>query len=224
MTPLTELLRARRTAKVLGDPSAPAPTRTLDRGRIEAIAEAAALAPFHYPAAKLHRDGAMASALPFRFYALDAVACRALPARLEAAGAPVTKIFEMLAVADALALLTWTPEPEGRIGVDGAPIARDAFAPTQVNMEHLAAAGAAGQAFLLGATEAGWRTYWSTGGALREDFGFALLDLPPAEILLGALFLFPAETPGAEERPGKLRGERGPLRSYFSWRDFDVDA
>lgn len=221
MTNFTELAAARRTSKVLGDPASPAPAGATDRDRIEAIAAAAAMAPFHYPAAAAHRVGAHASAAPFRFYALDSEGCRALLARLARDGVAAGKILDMLAVADALALLTWTPEPDGRLGPDGAPTARDAFAPTQVNMEHIAAAGAAGHAFLLGATEAGWRTYWSTGGVLREDVGFALLELPSSEILLGALFLFPPETPGAEERPGKLRDQRGPLGTYFSWRALD---
>lgn len=209
--------RARRTDKVLADPSAPTAEPAFDRAAFEALIEAAQSAPFHYPAAAPHRSGAARSVAPFRFYGLDPAGCRALLRRLQAASAPAGKVLDMLAAASALALATWTPDPEGRLGGDGEPVAPDAYAPSLVNMEHIAAAGAAAQNFLLGATAQGWRTYWSSGGVLREPAGFEILGLPRAEILIGALFLFPQNVGSAEIKPGKLRAERGALSDGFRW-------
>ena len=67
------------------------------------------------------------------------------------------------------------------------------FAATLANMEHIAAAAAAIENLLLAATARGVSNYWSSGGVLRSQIVRQLLAIPPAEIVLGAIFFFPKE-------------------------------
>ena len=216
---LSAILRARATAKVLADPAAPWPTRGRpSRAAVEALLDAAAWAPFHQPRPEAERAGGP-SAVPWRAWALDAPACRALLARVRAAGLGAGIVPDMLAAADALALVTWRPAGGRRAEDDP----RGAFDGTVLNLEHAAAGGAMIQSLLLAATAAGHRTYWSSGGALRGGPAWAWLGVPPEELLLGAVFLFPAE--GAAEgqereaRPGKWRHARGAVADWATWCD-----
>lgn len=208
-SPLAEIMRARRTAKVLGDPAAPAPVRGLARETVDRMLEAAGFAPFHYPADRAHLEQ-MPSRAPWRVYKLDGPGCRALLRRLRRERIEAGKILNFLAVSEALLLTTWLPEPEG----DGAP---PSF--SEKNIEHVAAAGAAIQNLLLLATEAGLRSYWSSGGVLRGAPIYDWLGIPAAQPLLGAVFLYPSDVGAAEIVPGKLRDSRGAVADWSVWRD-----
>ena len=213
MSELKPVMKRRATEKVLADPSSPLPAGEEPRARIDELLAHAANAPFHYQATKDHR-AQLTSPVPWRMYKLDATNCRNLLRHL--INQTETGIIrDMLAAADWLVLATWTPDADP--ASDMSPRELELFAGSARNMEHIAAAGAAIQNFLLLATEGGWSTYWSSGGVLRSDEVFGLCDIPDREILLGAVFLFPAEAPDVERRPGKLRDARGAVDDWSRW-------
>ena len=210
-TPLQSLLHQRRTFKALGDQANPLPAAIPDKAQIEEIIAHAARAPFHYPAERGHREN-LASPLPFRFYLLDRQTCRTYLKKLEADQPQAGKILKMLAVADALVLTTWLPDPAQNPLPEG-----QVFEGTLRNQEHLAAAGAAAQNLLLLATEAGFETYWSSGGVLAREQCFADLGILTKELLLGAIFFFPKEVGEATVQPGALHDKRGGFSDFAKW-------
>lgn len=201
---LAQILRQRRTTKAMADapwpPSDPAPAA------IEKILAAATEAPFHKPAARENRSGALAGIQPWRGYVLDSENCRKLRQLLIEQG-DNTKIPQMLAVADYLIQVTWLPNP-------AAEPSDALFEPSIQNMEHIAAASAAIQNMLLAATTLDFPNYWSSGGALRSAETFSLLGIPPTEILLGSLFLFPQDLADAATKAGGLRHSRSPHQDW----------
>lgn len=205
------VIRERRTSKVLADAPLPAVEA---RETVEALVATAGWAPFHRVAARVHQEsGALASIVPWRFYLLDAPGCRALRQALLERG-NTSKVPRMLAAATVLVQATWLPNPP-RGPVTGL------FEATEENMEHVAAAGAAVQNLLLAATARGIRSYWSSGGALRGPEAFGWMGIPAGEILLGSLFLFPADTGDAEVSPGSHRDRRGAPSDWARWVDLD---
>lgn len=212
MTPLTESLRKRRTAKVLADTEAPLPTQGADKALIDALLTEAGWAPFHHPSSSGHHAD-MPSPVPWRFYKLDADDCRQLLAALKQSDPTAGKILNMLAAADALLQVTWLPDLQD---IDDRTEGQD-FVGSLRNMEHIAAAAAAVQSFLLLATEKGFQTYWSSGGILRSDTVFKRLGIPENQILLGSVFLFPQDVGPSDVKPGKLRDKRGSLADWSTW-------
>lgn len=198
------LFEMRCTTKALSESAWPVPAQTGEV--LRAVLGAARWAPFHKPASREFRRGDQAGVEPWRCYTLDAKQCRALRLRLLEAG-DTTKIPKMLAVADYLLQVTWLPEP--RIGEGGS-----LFEPSIQNMEHIAAASAAIQNMLLAATELEVPNYWSSGGGLRSREVFELMGIGESEILLGSIFLFPKDLPGANVRGGALRQARGELAAW----------
>ena len=83
------------------------------------------------------------------------------------------------------------------------------FLGTLRNMEHIAAASAAIQNVLLGATARALPNYWSSGGMLRHKELRNFLKIPLNELMIGCLFVFPkdSDTRGADIKPGKLRDQ-----------------
>ncbi len=205
MTQIEQTARARKTLKLLGNPAAPAPATGLSRETVEALVAAAGWAPFHRPAHRA-REGTDPVVEPWRFTMLDAPGCRALLPRLSEIPKPPGKIADMLAVADALILVTWLPEPS-----------EESWQATDFNMEHIAAGSAAIQTLLLAATERGIGNYWSSGGCLGTTEAFALLGIDPTDILLGAIFLFPDPPANAEAVPGKMREKRSHPGAWSRW-------
>lgn len=206
-------IRQRVTSKMLGDPATPLPANQNMRQILPDLIALAGQAPFHRPAHTVHRgdDDSASLVEPWRFYGLDTNACRKLLIELSGWSEPSGKILNMLSAADALLQVTWLPDP-GELA-DG-----QLFAATEENMEHIAAAGAAVQNFLVAATAAGHRTYWSSGGILRSPRLFAHLGIPQREILLGAVFVFPdADASRVEVMAGKQRQARSPRQSWFRW-------
>lgn len=201
--------RLRKTVKLLGDPAHPAPPEGLDHATVEALVEAAGWAPFHRPAF-VAREQSNPVAEPWRFAMLDASGCRALLSRLSDIPKPPGKIANMLAVADALLLVTWMPEPS-----------EDGWQANTFNMEHIAAGSAAIQTLMLAATERGIASYWSSGGALGTPEAFAMLGIESTDVLLGAVFLFPEDATNAEAVPGKMREKRSTPDAWSRWVSLD---
>lgn len=192
-TPLSDLLRRRRTAKLLGDPAAPLPVR--DLGDLPAeILSAAAWAPFHHAL-----SGDVPE--PWRVHMVDASSCRILAGEM-AGQAEAGKIPGMLSTADVLYFVTWKPAGEFSRG------RKPSFEGNLVNMEHVAAVSSFIQNLLLLGTEAGLDTYWSSGGLLAEPAWYERLGIPGDELLLGAVFLFPVESSAAQRVTGKHREKR----------------
>jgi len=206
-------IRQRVSTKMLGDPATPLPARTEMRDVLPELIALAGQAPFHRPANTVHRTAAADASIvePWRFYGLDTAACRGLLRELSGWAEPSGKVLNMLAAADALVQVTWLPDP-------GEAAPGQLFAATEENMEHIAAASAAVQSFLVAATARGLRTYWSSGGILRSPRLFAHLGIPARQILLGAVFVFPdADAPKVEVLAGKQRQARSPHQRWFRW-------
>ncbi|MEL6904860.1 MAG: nitroreductase family protein, partial [Planctomycetota bacterium] len=210
-----ESIRARRTLKVFRDPETPLPAAPDGLAEeLGELMEAATQAPFHYPCHTSHRADGLDSPVPWRFYDLDAMGCRAMIEWIEREGERAGKMPHMLAAADACVLVTWLPDPPAGGGATDDERAFQGYEPTHRNMEHIAGAASAVQNLLLAATSKGRTTYWSSGGVFRTEPAYQHLGIPSAEILLGAIFLFPDVDDGLEARPGKHRDSRGPRESW----------
>ena len=207
-----QVIRHRRTRKILGDLHAPACIPPEFAAQVEQAIEVAGWAPFHLPANKVHRHSPLDSCVPWRFYALNHTSCLQLAHTLvdNAIGnsAPESTIIRLLAAAGALVLCTWLPEPGSSEHTQ------------QLNEEHLAAAAAAVQNLLLASEARGMQTYWSSGSVLKTAACFQLCNIPANQHLVGAIFLFPANTPtNADIHEGKLRHQRGGVETWRSWID-----
>lgn len=213
MSAIAPILRSRRTDKVLVDPATPLPVAQDHRQTVDTLLTDAAWAPFHYPSDKSHRIR-LGSPVPWRFYKVDTPGCRTLMAEL-ATNSRAGKITAMLAGADALIQVTWLPDAPADDTID----ANTEFAGTQRNMEHIAAAASAAHGLILLATEGGYRTYWSSGGVLRDADSFQRLGIPTTEHLLGAVFLFPQDVGDAQIKPGAWRDKRGEITDWSVWCD-----
>lgn len=215
MSDLTAVIQSRRTDKVLASPDSPLPTNGNHRESVDALLAGAGQAPYHFPNDPSYRT-TMNSPVPWRFYKVDSPGCRKLMAQLATpdAGAGPNKIASMLAAADALIQVTWQPEKS-----DQPPAQGQEFVASQRNMEHIAASAAAVQSLLLMATDHGYRTYWSSGGLLRNKEMFAQLGIDEREVLLGAIFLFPQDVGEAQVKAGAWRDKRGSPNDWSTWVD-----
>ena len=214
MRSIEDTIRDRKTTKVIS--SIDLPVNDIS-ATVNQLLSLAGLAPFHRPCDESHRQSTPLDGIePWRFHALDAATCRKLKHRipLENAG----KIPGMLAATDALILATWLPNPQPDLT---ATVAESQFTPTIANMEHVAATAAAVQNLLLAATALGIANYWSSGGVLRSDEVYHLLQIAPSEILLGAIFLFPSETHNADVVGSKLREHRCSPKQWFRWANLN---
>ncbi len=202
--PVDRAIRERRTLKMTA--AEPAPTvGALSRATVEEVLAVAGLAPFHKPAPSGVPE-------PWRCYAHDASACRALRERALAAGVG-GKVPMMLAAADALVVVTWVPEGASE------PVPDLRFEPSLRNMELIAAAGAMIQNVLVAATARGVASYWSSGGWLATAPGLAAVGVPSGELVLGAVFFFPDAVEGAATHVGKQHAVRTPASSWTRWPD-----
>ena len=210
----SEAISRRRTDKVLGEPQSALPIGNYPHEQIDEFLKTAGNAPFHYASHTTHHKE-LSSCTPWRAYKLDATGCRKLMDAMIHSG-DTTKIPNMLAAADYLLQITWLPDPQ-----DENEKCETAFMGTQRNMEHIAAASAFTQSLLIAATDAGFRTYWSSGGPLRSDKVFSMLDIPVGEILLGSIFLFPQDVGNSEIKAGGMHDRRGALEDWSSWREVE---
>jgi nitroreductase len=208
---LEAAIRERRTTKVLSEVPFPAAPAGSDSGAIDlnSLLKLAGMAPFHRACEEGHRSGELGGIEPWRFHCLDAAGCRELKNRLPAE--ETGKIPLMLNSADLLIMATWLPnDASADFRVDQ----KQLFEPTLGNMEHIAAASAAVQNLLLLATSRGIPSYWSSGGVLRTAPIYKHLGIAEKEILLGAIFLFPADTRDAQVVGSKLRDKRSQVGSW----------
>lgn len=205
-------IKHRRTIKVLN--TQPLPCKPYDHDLVETLLESAFYAPFHYPASAEHRTQ-LTALLPYRFYVLDSKNCRLLAEKLPLFSEKTGKIPAMLNTADYMIYATWCPI----LSLDKKTADQPLFTADLVNMEHIAAAGAAIQNLLLTATALGYENYWSSGGPLRETFAYQLLSVPEKEILLGSVFIFPSldelENTQATHHFSKKRHQRGELKQLY---------
>ena len=219
---LDDIIRNRKTKKVLGDPESPIIADEDFSKMVWEAVEVAQWAPFHYPCHESHRQGELSSMMPWRFYVLDAANCNKLIAELESiakqypddagwSSVGKSKIVKMLASAGAMIQVTWLPDPPF---AESSP--QKELEHEKRNTEHLAAAGAAVQNLILSAESKDMDTYWSSGGKLREEVVFDLLDISRNEKILGSIFLYPKSQENAEVVPGKLRDKRGELHQWTS--------
>lgn len=217
------IIRARHTRKVMLSPERLAESsgawNSEHERELRNMLEGAAWAPFHRRShEETHRQGELDSVLPWRFHVLDKPACLALLNYLQQqvqsdadprwARAWQSKIKNLLSACGALVQATWLPDPAE---AGGEPQLTDN------NVEHIAATGAAIQNLLLAAEARGWRSYWSSGGILRDAQVFEYLGIGPHESLLGSVFLTPDEADGATVIPGGLRDQRGDVGSWSRW-------
>ncbi len=216
----TEVIRARKTDKLFGDPAARRHTAKhwtdAHRATLKEIIETGGHAPFHKKInQEFHQDSALDSPAPWRFYVVDGANINRLLKHLstQAQAHPNSewsrgwnsKIKNMLAACGALVQVTWLPEP--------------GFELSMQNIEHVAAASAATQNILLAAEEQGWISYWSSGGILRSEDLLSYLNIPSKQLLLGSLFLTPEEMVSASTVSGKMRGQRGEASTWSAWLD-----
>ncbi len=194
------VIRTRRTEKVLCDPDAtrPVPPDVAKRNRdivLHAI-KTAGWAPFHYPRKV---DGI---AEPWRAHVLwhDDAHKAALHLRDELG--VTSKGPRLAAACSALVLVTWLPECLDPQSQTDEKRARDE--------EHLAAAAAMVQNFLLLLTAHGMGTYWSSGGSFKGLEMYTYLGIPETERLLAALFIeYPEMMDDSKDRkPGSQRDNR----------------
>ncbi len=214
---IDSVIQTRKTLKVLGDLDSPIDIPNDFNQRIDDAIKVANWAPFHYPANAVHRQGAMDSVVPWRFYALSQAVCLELGHCLtESSSVGVTKeanIVRMLSACGGLVMVTWLPDP--RVD-DPDQSDKKRSARQTVRDEHIAAAGAATQNLLLAAEAREMQIYWSSGGILQSASCFNLCGIPERQKLMGAIFMFPQHHQ-METVSGKLRDKRGEKDSWMSW-------
>ena len=214
---IDSVIQSRKTLKVLGDLDSPMDIPDDFTQRIDESIKVANWAPFHYPANAIHRQGAMDSVVPWRFYALSQDVCLELGYCLTKSAsskiAKEEKIVRMLSACGGLVMVTWLPDP---LIDDPNQSEKKRIARQTVRDEHIAAAGAATQNLLLAAEARKMQTYWSSGGILQSAACFDLCGIPENQKLMGAIFMFPQQHQ-METISGKLRDKRGAQDSWMSW-------
>lgn len=213
--PMLEALAARKTVKLFA-PAGVTPSGTLTRERIDVWMDAAGNAPFHKPSHPDHdKARGVRAREPWRVTKLDAAACQKMIAQMHADGLEADKLVSMINGAEGMAIVSFLPNPpETELGH------KQDFEPTFDNMEIIAAAGAFCQSVLLASESDGYSSYWSSGGDLRKAWGADYLGRGNAEVVIGALFFFPAQTPeGAEVGFGSLADKRSSVSDWSVWLD-----
>lgn len=212
----SDIIARRVTTKVLADPERPRPTPDgSERPLLRSMMEAGHRAPHHFPCHESHRVEGSTSPVPWRFYALDGAACRALRTLVAGIEGSIETTMKLLGGTDGLIVVTWLPEPRTAPDV---PAEGSLFDGTRRNMEHVAAASAAVQNMLLVATEEGRGSFWSSGGPiLLSDTVRELLGIPAGEVVLAAVYLAPDDTSGVDTRPGARRPQAGAVDDCTRW-------
>jgi hypothetical protein len=214
---IDEIIQKRKTQKVLATTPYPVAENLENTSLlINELLALAASAPYHKKCNSIHYvDKELNSCLPWRTYVLDSLNCRALANLLEVKNIKSGKIKDMLFAADTLFLVTWLPEPIEQYTSESNVL----FNGNLQNMEHIAAASAAIQNILIGATARDIPNYWSSGGILRKDNLKDIINIPSEQILLGAIFLFPSEIDSSNTtiKPGANRDLGKETSSWSKW-------
>jgi len=194
---LHDIIKARKTEKVLGDVLAPTIVSSAIRERNDPLVReaviTAGMAPFHYPRTKEIAE-------PWRAYHLWCDDTSSLATYLADNLGVKTKEPQLLAASSALVLITWLPQH---------PLPQTEKERV-IEEEHIAATSAMTQNLLLLLTAHGIGNYWSSGGILRSAKLFQYLGISTEERLLGAIFIeYPEVVNSTHERkPGNLRNQR----------------
>lgn len=223
---LSAVISARRTTKRFVDPARrhdlSAPLAEAEKQTLNRILSVAGQAPFHKPAARIHCEGPLGSPVPWRFHVLERPACIKFVDWLEQQAASgeapwprawTSKIPALLSAAGAVVLVTWLPYPLSATTTPDAEN-KDSHEFSHMNIEAVAASGAAVQNLMLMAEAEGWDSYWSSGGALRESETFDHLGIATVERLLGAIMLTPRDHDFDKTAPGGLFDRRGELADW----------
>ncbi len=218
-------IKNRKTVKVLSDNPWPQNLSKKEQDDlIPELLELASFAPYHHKCNPgfTKEDRELSSCLPYRFYTLSTQECRKLAVWIKEQQINAGKIPQMLHTADLLFLVTWLPEPNSNL-VDLLPEEEQVpFDGSRKNMEHIAAASAAIQNVLIGATAKKIPSYWSSGGPLRKKPIHDLLKIQLDEILLGSIFLFPKHVNQTDAKiiEGHLRNEGKQLETWSKMVEF----
>ncbi len=217
MTTIDAIIKKRKTQKILAESSW---TSDLSDNELQSLVsellDLAAHAPYHYRAHENHNSKALNSCLPYRAYILNTKKCRETATYMSDHDVKAGKIKNLLLSSNALLLFTWLPETHEE-NKDGAR--HVTFEGNIKNMEHIAAASAAIQNVLLGATAREIPNYWSTGGPLRTDQLKNYLGIPVDEIVMGSIFLYPKDAELRNPRiiPGAMRNEGKEINTWSKW-------
>ncbi|WP_010136287.1 nitroreductase family protein [Ochrovirga pacifica] len=213
-------IKNRRTQKVLADNVWEVSTNQKElKNTVDELLDLASCAPYHYKSDLKHQseEKELNSCLPFRFYVLDTSHCRELINYAKEQGIELKKLKNMLSASDVLFIVTWLPKQENT-SVDNKKEPFPFYGDV-VHMEHIAAASAAIQNVLIGATAKEIPNYWSSGGPLREKELREYLEIPLNEILLGAIFLFPKDINDKDVfiKTGGLRESGKEKKTWSKW-------
>ncbi|MEM7587498.1 MAG: nitroreductase family protein [Acidobacteriota bacterium] len=200
------LVRRRKTEKVMCEleDRTPVPEAVASKNneRVMRALETAGWAPFHFPR-KVDR-----LAEPWRAHVLWHESAHKLAFYLRDELEVKSKLPLLAAASSALVLVTWLPEFYDEAQREGSRLPRE----TQIvrDEEHLAAASAMVQSFLLLLTAHDMGTYWSSGGILCERETLEHLGVPAGEQLLAAVFIeYPEMHDDSRVRkPGSQRNRR----------------
>ncbi len=207
---LNEIIRQRKTEKVLADPAQPviySEEQLADGDQIVSTAIAdCGMAPFHF---NRNLDGV---AEPWRIQRLRYADCRRLATELPNLVSdlrPNNKTAGLLSACSCLIFFTWVPQTAGG-DVPSVKLER-------VNREHHAATAAAVQNFLLLLTAANIRHYWSSGTIfnlhMRDFFGWN--DEPRHELMAAIFASYPDGQGEVEIVGGKQRTQRTDPERWF---------
>ena len=193
---LAAWIRQRKTTKVFGMTEQPVQLSQemaqLHDSAVRRAIAAAGPAPFHFAR---NIEGI---AEPWRVTALWWEACRGLAAELPSLCPdlkPGNKLPAILSACGASVLVHWLPATADEIA--------DAAKREETNFEHLAAASAYVQNFLLLLTAAGLESYWASANLLDSPPVKSRLGIPAGRKLLGAIMIgYPLEGTSALERAG----------------------
>ena len=211
---VSDVIRERRTWKVLADPDNPirfdsSRKSTCDQLVMTSI-ETASWAPFHYD----RNESGMAE--PWRVDVLTTETCRCIATQFSTWFADIkasNKLPAMLSACGSLVLVSWLPQFDETSGDQTTPVENQ----RQVDEEHLAATAAYVQNLLLILTAAGMGTYWSSGGQFRTNRMKQKLGIQHSGKLLAAVFVDYSENPASdslERLPGKHRDRRDQDQSW----------
>lgn len=215
---IAELIKRRKTLKVLGDveTSAPFATETARENNLKVLeaVRVAGWAPFHYD------RGVDGIAEPWRVHILWHQDCQKIAAEFHDwfnDVKPSNKLPAMLSACGALVLVTWLPQ--FKPGFCSSSVASEEVTKEKqvtIDEEHLAATAAMVQNLLLILTAHSMGTYWSSGGQFRMREMFDRLDISPNESLLACVFVeYPESMTKLVQRvPGKQRENRS---HEFEW-------
>lgn len=222
MREIDEVIKSRKTQKVLADKTWDVNANQDEYAKtITELLDLAAYAPYHKKCdEKFVKNQKLNSCVPWRFYVLDSANCRLLLDYINKEAIKAGKISNMLAAADALLIVTWLPDSlEDTANIEREANEEATFSGSLKNMEHIAAASAAIQNVLIGATARDIPNYWSSGGPLRMSQLRTYLKISLEEVLLGAVFLFPKniEALNAVVKLGQLREQGKEKTSWSKW-------